>query len=204
MPPPEIPSEPEADPVLELRAMVADHPRLSPSAVATLLTAVAGGGDAAAAAVAQLVAHHLYLVVEAVADLPDPPLPEADLFQDGALGLASGLQQFTATSAGADQLAAHLRRAVADEIAAAVAREVEARREEARWVADGERLAMAEAQLRQTGGRPPTTGELALRLGWEEERVDRLREAVSRAQAAHDLELLETLSELDDAEPDEE
>ncbi len=204
VPPPDAPGQPDADPILDGPALAAQYPPLSEPDAAALLRQAAGGGEAGAAAVARLVAHHLYLVAEVVAGQTDLPLPAADLFQEGALGLASGLEQFLATGAGVDRLVAHLRRAVADQIAAAVARELEARSEEARWVADGERLALAEAHLRHTKGRPPTTGELALRLGWEEERVDRLREAVSRAQAAHDLELLETLSVLDEIEPDDE
>lgn len=179
----------------DLRRLASSHPPLDDAATAALLRDAVGG---AAAATELLVAHHLWLVRDAVLALAPSNVPVADLFQEGSAGLVLGLQRHLAAGGTAAGLAGALRDAVDRELADAEAHERDARQEEARWVADSEVLVGAQLRLRREKGRDPTTGEIAVLLHWEEERVDRVREMASRAQSSHDVDLLAIIAELEE------
>jgi len=178
----------------ELRRLVERNPPLDGARLADLLAAAASGDSAA---MERLVAHHLWIVRDALLAHPRTMVPVPDLVQEGSAGLVLGLQRHLAEGDPADRLLETLGRAVDREIEDAEAREREVRAEEARWVADSEVFAAAEARLRREKGRDPTTGDLAVLLHWEEERVDRVRETVTRAQAGHDVDLLAIIAELE-------
>ncbi len=180
----------------EVSRLAAGSAPLAATEVDALLRAAAGGD---AGALEDLVSHHLWLVRDAVLARKDSGVTVADLFQEGSAGLVLGLQRHLASDGAAATLSRTLREAVEEELDRAEALEREYRAEEARWVADSESFAAAEGRLRLEKGRPPTTGDLALQLGWDEEHVDRVREMVTRAQAAHDVDLLSIISELDDS-----
>ncbi len=183
----------------EVRRLAERTPPLREAAVADLLGAAAGGDPLA---LERLVAHHLWLVRDAVLARPTAAVPVADLVQEGSAALVVGIRRHIAEASPAAQLTATLRRDVDRELDQAEAREREVRAEEARWVADSDVYAAAEVRVRRERGRPPTTGELAVLLHWEEERVDRVREMVTRAQAAHDVDLLAIIAEVGDEPAD--
>ncbi|MHB1525845.1 MAG: sigma-70 family RNA polymerase sigma factor [Candidatus Dormibacteria bacterium] len=183
----------------QLQRLVAEYPPLDGVATAALLSEVGDQGlDADPRR--QLVQHHLWLVLDEAVSATAPGISTADLFQEGTtalLKLVHGLAP--GTGLGPEEFLAQVRAAVATAIGATVEDEAQARERDQQWARDAERLFVIEAELRLESGESPTDTELASKLGWDQERVQQLRRAVAEASSQHDLELMESLGEMEEA-----
>ena len=186
------------DELTHLQRMVAEFPPLDNRATARLLSEVADPGlDADPRR--QLVQRHLWLVLEAAEAAASPGIPAADLFQEGTTALLKVVHGLApGTDLSADEFLSQVRAAVATSINATIEDEARAREHDQQWARDAELLFVTEAELRLESGEPPTDRQLALQLGWDEERVQQLRRAVAEASSQHDAELMESLGEMEE------
>jgi DNA-directed RNA polymerase specialized sigma subunit len=192
------PSEPSGEELAALREMVESYPPLDAGAITNLLAGV-GYESLDENHRRQLVQHHLWLVLEEATAAARPGTSTADLFQEGTtalLKLVHGLSPQDPLAPEEFQRQARLVAAAA--IAATLEEETRVREQDQQWARDGERVFALEVEMRAESGEPPTVGEMASRLGWPEEKVRQLQQAVAEAAAQHDRELLETLEEMEE------
>jgi DNA-directed RNA polymerase sigma subunit (sigma70/sigma32) len=188
------------DEATRLAHMVAEYPPLDLAQTARLLSEVGDSGIDADPR-RQLLHHHLWVVLDQALAAAGPGTSPSDLFQDGSaalLKLVHGLAP--GTTLGPVEFLAQVREVVAIAIAAALEDEASARAHDAEWALDAERLFAADMQLKLENGAAPTDQELAVHLGWPEERVGQMRRAVNEAAAQHDAELMATLDEIEEEE----
>lgn len=153
------------------------------------LLEAAGSGDPVAQQ--SLTRAHLDWVTAAARERAGRGLSEADLFQEGTVGLIEAIRAFHASRGG--DFEAFARECVAG-------RMEEALEAEERAVQDGERLvqaasdyAAAEMALRRELDRSGTAVELARKLEWSVDRVREIGQMVDDARRRHDEELLQYL-----------
>jgi RNA polymerase primary sigma factor len=159
------------------------------------LLEAAGQGDRQACE--RLTEAHVDWVRAAARERSDRGLSEADLFQEGSIGLIEAIRGFRASGASSFEAFARMRVGQAMDTALG---------EEERVVDDQRRLLVAaddyvrvEVLLRRELGRDPTESELAEKLEWSVQRTAEIGLMVAEAKRRHDEELLQYL-EPDDIE----
>ena len=173
------------------RAQVARYPRLSSEEVRRLL---ATHGAARDQANQRLIEHNLYLVYQAARARKDRGVSFGDLFQEGTVGLISGVEHYR--QPGPD-FTSTLRQAIAATLDDIVAQTAEAQRNDQAFVSAAQLLEAAQRLLTARLERPATPAELAQLLQWEEARVNLILGMLGEARTFHDQELLDYLDELD-------
>ncbi len=184
--------EPSAEEEAELRAEVQRFPRLSSEEEGRLL---ATRGSQREAANRRLIEHNLYLVYEAAQARRDRGVPFGDLFQEGSLALISAVEHYAAEAAG---FTSALSSAIALSMDEAVARIVDAQRNDEAFVEACQLLDAAEHVLAGQLKREATEGELAQLLHWDESRVHAVHGMLDEARGIHDTELLAYLEDLEE------
>lgn len=168
---------------------------LSEAEHARLLSA-AGEGDQAARL--RLVSEHLEWVNAEAAERADDTLTQADLYQEGVLGLMVAVADFPGGTA--EQLETFSRRGIAASIEQARGAEVAARKAAQEVVDDAEQYERVEFFLRRELGRAVTDQELAAKLEWTEQRTGEMGDLIRAARRRHDAEMVPLL-DLDELEP---
>ncbi len=168
---------------------------LSEAEHARLLSA-AGEGDQAARL--RLVSEHLEWVSAEAAERADDTLTQADLYQEGVLGLMEAVADFSGGTA--EQLETFSRRCIAASIEQARGAEVAARKAAQEVVEDAEQYERVEIFLRRELGRTVTDQELAAKLEWTEQRTGEMGDLIRAARRRHDAEMVPLL-DLDELEP---
>jgi RNA polymerase primary sigma factor len=142
-----------------------------------------------------LLSVHLDWVASAAEERRDRGLSEADLFQEGTLGLMEAIASIAIGSAGDFELicrreiAVHMDQALADEEAAV--------RDNDMLVRAAEDYEQTEIGLRRDLGRQATNAELAEKLEWTQERTEQVGRLVEDARRRHDEELIEFLDPME-------
>jgi DNA-directed RNA polymerase sigma subunit (sigma70/sigma32) len=134
---------------------------------------------------------HLDWVESAAEERRGRGLSEADLFQEGALGLMEAIGNVRA--AGRADFEAACRREIANHMDRALADEEAAVRDSEMLVRAAEDYQRTEVGLRRELGREATSAELAEKLEWTQERTEQVGRLVADARRRHDEELLEYL-----------
>jgi RNA polymerase primary sigma factor len=173
------------------RAQVARYPRLSSEEEDRLL---ATRGAARDQANQRLIEHNLYLVYEAARARKDSGVSFGDLFQEGTVGLISGVEHYR--QSGPDFTSA-LRQAIAASMDDLAAQTTEAQRNDQAFVSAAQLLEAAQRLLAERLERPATSAELAQLLKWEEARVNLILGMLGEARTLHDQELLDYLDDHD-------
>jgi DNA-directed RNA polymerase sigma subunit (sigma70/sigma32) len=173
------------------RAQVARYPRLSSDEERRLL---ATRGAARDQANQRLIEHNLYLVYEAARARTDQRISFGDLFQEGTVGLISGVEHYR--QPGPD-FTSTLRLAIAATMDDIVAQTAEAQRNDQAFVSAAQLLEAAQRLLAERLERPATSAELAQLLKWEEARVNLILGMLGEARTLHDQELLDYLDDHD-------
>lgn len=159
----------------------------------------ATGGDPRARE--RILSRHLNLVDDAVSTRRNESLAEADLYQEGTIGLLRAIDGFAAS--GRDDFSIYAREQIALHMDLAIAAENASVREARDMVAAAESFERTEQELRrEKHGVAPTDREIAERLEWTEARAAEVREMVAAARRRHDEELLAYVDP-EDVDPEE-
>jgi RNA polymerase primary sigma factor len=169
----------------DLRDQVSATPPLGEAEESELLARLANGDGPSRT---RLVAAKLAMVIRLAEARRDRGLSEADLVQEGSLGLVEALRTFDGTEAAAFD--AFAERRVGDQMDAAIAAEAAAVRDAEQLVAAATDYERVEALLRRTLQRAPTELEIAQKLEWSLERTRYVAQVVLEARRRHDEELL--------------
>jgi DNA-directed RNA polymerase specialized sigma subunit len=164
---------------------------------AGLLRSAAGGDREARESVLQA---HLDWVAHAARLRAGRALGEADLLQEGTIGLLGAIDEFGST--GRDEFEPYAREQISLHMDLALAAEEASIRDAQGLVAAAEAYEGAEQQLRREHGRLASDQEIASRLEWSVTRTVEVREIVTEARRRHDQELAAFL-EAEDVDPDE-
>jgi DNA-directed RNA polymerase sigma subunit (sigma70/sigma32) len=175
-----------------LAAHARSHPEL-PAETARELIGRAGAGDTGARDT--LVEHSLGVVLDQAVAHRDRGVEVTDLFQEGSVAAMVAVEEYVERGGSGVQLAAYLRRVVAEHLDRVVQREEAVAAESAAMVGDASLLDAAQARLRSRTGREPTAIELAAALDWTPERVDLLLQIVTTARDLFDADILQYLDD---------
>lgn len=163
-----------------------------------LLARVAQGDRAARET---LLERHLDLVAAAVqARGGERPLSDADVFQEGTIGLLAAIDAYATSGEG--DFESFARTHIASEIAAAEGAEDDARQQDRDLVAAAEAYQRAEFLFRREHGRQATIEEIAALLEWSDDRTEEVATMVDAARREHDEDLVDYLEDQDEASPD--
>ncbi|HKF76040.1 MAG TPA: sigma factor [Candidatus Dormibacteraeota bacterium] len=153
------------------------------------LLEAAGSGDRVAQQ--SLTRAHLDWVTAAARERAGRGLSEADLFQEGTVGLIEAIRAFDASRRADFETFA--RESVAGRMEEALQAEERAVQDSQRLVQAASDYAAAEMALRRELQRGGTAVELAQKLEWSVERVREIAQMVDDARRRHDEELLQYL-----------
>lgn len=136
-----------------------------------------------------MLALHLGLVSRAVRTRRNESLDEADLYQEGTVGLLHAIDRFE--TSGKDDFATYAGEQIALHMDLAIAAENASVREAKDLVEAAESYERAEQELRrEKRGVAASDREVAERLGWTESRTAEVHEMVAAARRRHDEEML--------------
>jgi len=175
--------------VEDLAASAGSDHRPDPAEHERLLDA-AGRGDQHARET--LTRAHLDWVLTAARERLDRGLSEADLFQEGTIGLIEAIKDFRKSGCpdfeafARDLVARHMDQALGDEEKAVKDREM--------LVQAAHDYVEAEVNARRELGRPATDVELAAKLEWTLQRTEEIGRMVADARRRHDEEILQYLA----------
>ena len=186
----------------DLRRQAQTYGRLTPDEEGALLARRDGE------ALETLVKHNLDLVADQAESHEGQGLGFADLYQEGNVGLFDAIGAYDGSGAFRDFARLH----IGLQMDSLIQSEAVARREAAADVDDARALDLAQTALRRNKGHPVTEAELAEALGWDVERVARVKANLDHARQENDAGTITFLDEdsrdefgidfLDD-EPDE-
>lgn len=129
-------------------------------------------------------------------------LSDADIFQEGTIGLLAAIDAYATSGEG--DFESFARSHIASGIAAAEAAEDDARRQDRELVSAAEAYQRAEFLFRTEHGRQGTIEELAALLEWSDDRTEEVATMVDAARRAHDEDLLAYLDPEDGPPPEAE
>jgi RNA polymerase primary sigma factor len=169
----------------DLRDQVSATPPLGEAEESELLARLADGDGQSQT---RLVAAKLAMVIRLAEARRDRGLSEADLVQEGSLGLVEALRTFD--GGGAAAFDAFAERRVGEHMDAAIAAEAAAVRDAEQLVTAATDYERVEILLWRALQRAPTEAEIAQKLEWSLERTRYVAQVVVDARRRHDEELL--------------
>jgi DNA-directed RNA polymerase specialized sigma subunit len=190
-----VPEPPDSAAVWALAKEAKQESHPDPEEHARLLRSAAEGDHEAQR---QLVRAHLDWVATAADDRQHRELGEADLFQEGSLGLMEAIASFGPRRA--DAFEAFCRERIEARMDAALEEERSTVRERELLLEAAEDYQRVEIELRHRLHRAATTAELAEKLEWSQERTEEIGRVVQDARRRHDEEVLEYLDSDDEIE----
>jgi DNA-directed RNA polymerase specialized sigma subunit len=179
-----------------LDAKVRSLPPLSEPATAELLTKVrvAGRGPA----LDTLVEHQLAAIIELAENRRGRGVEVGDLTQEGTIAGVVAVMEYAAKEGPASGLDRFVSRLVAAHMDDTIELAAIERAGDEAFVRDTEIYEAAEVRTRHELGRNPTVLELAVELGWPEERVAIVGAMLNEARARYDSEIVEYLDDIDE------
>jgi DNA-directed RNA polymerase specialized sigma subunit len=153
------------------------------------LLQAAGRGDHRACEA--LTEAHLDWVVAAARERAERGLSQADLFQEGTIGLMEAIRAFS--SSHRHDFETFARERVALQMDRALGAEDKAVQDGKMLLQAAQDYVRAEFSVRRELGRAATTAELAAKLEWTVQRTEEIGQMVADAQRRHDEEILQYL-----------
>jgi DNA-directed RNA polymerase sigma subunit (sigma70/sigma32) len=163
----------------------------------TRLLSAAAEGDRQAQD--RLLRAHLDWVAAEADERRASELDEADLFQEGSIGLMEAIAAYGSRPGGGFE--AFCRARISARMDAALTEERAALREGQLLIKAAEDYERVEIELRRQMGRPATLAELAEKLEWTQPRTEEIGRVVQDARRRHDEEVIQFLDPADTDEP---
>ena len=176
-----------------LAAQVRTHPQLDDAEKASLFGAARAGSDKHAQE--KLVGHYLREALAASLQQRNRGLDLADLYQEANVAIVAVIAELVAGDGGIDDLDAKVSTAIAAELDSALEQFSQIKKTEEQLVHDTNLLLALRIRLKEEKRTEPSPEELAGLLEWPLARVEMVLEALVKAQATHDVELLEYLDD---------
>ena len=176
-----------------LAAQVRTHPRLDDAEKTSLLKAARAGSDSHAQE--KLVGHFLREALAAALERRGRGLDIADLYQEANVAVVAAIAELVAGDGPIDGLDTEISVAIAAELDSALEQFVQIKKTEEQLVHDTNLLLALRIRLKEEKRAEPSAEELAGLLEWPLARVELVLEALTKAQAMHDVELLEYLDD---------
>jgi DNA-directed RNA polymerase sigma subunit (sigma70/sigma32) len=179
-----------------LEAKVRSLPALSDSATARLLEDVRVHGRGPA--LDELVEHQLASILQLAEARSGKGVEVGDLTQEGTIAGVVAVLEYAGQGGPASGLDRFVSRLVASHMDDTVELAAIERAGDEAFVRDTEIYEAAEIRTRHELGRNPTVLELAVELGWPEERVAIVGAILNDARARYDSEIVEYLDDTDE------
>jgi RNA polymerase sporulation-specific sigma factor len=175
-----------------LAAQVRARPRLDDDEMARLLKSARALDETARE---KLVGHFLRDALAASLERRDRGLDVADLYQEATVAVVGAIGELTAGADSIPEINVKVAAAIAAGLDNALNELVQERKVEEQMVHDTNLLSLVRIRVQNEKHAEPTAEELAALLKWPVERVEVVLGALLKAQAMHDVDIVEYLDD---------
>jgi len=175
-----------------LAAQVRSSPRLDEQELAGLLKAARALDERARE---KLVGHFLREALAASLERRDRGLDVADLYQEATVAVVAAIAESITGTDSIEIINAKVETAIAVGLESALEEAAETKKVEEQLIHDANLLSLARVRFRKEKRAEPTSEELAELLKWPQARVEVVLDALLKAQAMHDLDIVEYLDD---------